>query len=178
MLLPLALAAGVLTPLMATTVLSLGLVATVSSLGRPRTAVAKPTRRAVGLSETEILGALSRLHDDLQLDASQDRLWYKAEKAGWGCVGNLQACLNKQRTETLALLAQPGADMRSVARCLEDLKSEQQQLCAANRERWLSVYDALNADQKERVRLFFKTTLEQADADEPVARTGLAQSTS
>lgn len=178
MLLPLAIAAGVLTPLMATTVLSLGLLASASALGRPRTAAARPTRRTAGLSETVLLNGLSRLHDDLQLDASQDRLWNKAEKAGWGNIGNVHTCLKKQRAETLPLLAQPGADMRFVARCLQDLKSEEQQLCAANRERWLSVYDALNADQKERVRLFFKTTLEQAELDEPMARTGLAQSTS
>lgn len=107
-----------------------------------------------------------------------DRLWNKAEKAGWGNIGNVQACLKKQRAETLILLAQPGADMRSIARCLDDLKSEQEQLCAANRERWLKVYDALNADQKERVRLFFKTRLERAEPAEPIARTGSTQSLS
>jgi len=172
MLFPFAIfAAGVLTPLLATTVLSLGLVAREAMLAHARTPAAKPVRRVDKLRnhprETSILHDLSldlsRLHDELKLDASQDRLWYKAEKAGWGDMSNVQTCLQEQRTETLALLAQPGADMRAIVRCLDDFRSEEYKLCAANRERWLNVYDALGTEQKEQVRVFFRNRMELAN---------------
>ena len=171
MLFPFAIfAAGVLTPLLATTVLSLGLVARAATLAHARTPAAKPVRRVDKLRnhprETSILHDLSldlsRLHDELKLDASKDRLWYKAEKAGWGDMSNVQTCLQEQRTETLALLAQPGADMRAIVRCLDDFRSEEYKLCAANRERWLNVYDALRTDQKDQVCVFLKKKMEQA----------------
>ena len=171
MLFPFAIfAAGVLTPLLATTVLSLGLVARAATLAHARTPAAKPVRRVDKLRnhprETSILHDLSldlsRLHDELKLDAIQDRLWYKAEKAGWGDMSSVQTCLQEQRTETLALLAQPGADMRAIARCLDDFQSEEKKLRVANRERWLNVYDALRTDQKEQVCVFLKKKMEQA----------------
>ena len=171
MLFPFALfAAGVLTPLFATTVLSLGLVARAATLAHARTPAAKPVRRVDKPRnhplETSLLHTLSldlsRLHDELKLDAGQDRLWYKAEKAGWGDLSSVQACWQKQRTETLALLAQPGADMRAIVRCLDDFRSEEYKLCAANLERWLNVYDALRSDQKEQVHVFLKNEMEQA----------------
>ena len=81
MLLPLAIAAGVLTPLMATTVLSLGLLASASALGRPRTAAARPTRRTAGLSETVLLNGLSRLHNDLHraLERGELQAWFQPQ---------------------------------------------------------------------------------------------------
>jgi len=171
MLFPFAIfAAGVLTPLLATTVLSLGLVARAATLAHARTPAAKPVRRVDKLRnhprETSILHDLSLdlslLHDELKLDAGQDTLWYKAEKAGWASMSTVQACLQKQHTQTLALLAQPGLDMRAIARCLDDFQSEEKKLCVANRERWLNVYDTLRQDQKEQVCVFLKQKMEQA----------------
>ena len=178
MLFPLAfVAAGVLTPLLATTVLSLGLVASAVTLAHGRTPAAKSVRRVAPRRDrprdasilSKLSVDLSRLHDELKLDVSQDTLWHKAEKAGWGNMSSVQTCLQKHYTETLSLLAQPGADMRSIAKCLEDFQSEEKRLCVANRERWLNVYDALNTEQKEQVRVFFKNKLErvhQADGAE------------
>ena len=165
MLFPLALlTAGVLTPLVATTVLSLGLVVSASSRMPPKTPTAKPTRRADLPPETPMLNALSRLHDELKLDVSQDTLWCKAEKADWGTLGQTQTCLHLKRTEMLALLAQPGADLRAVARHFDDFQAEEQRRCVANRERWLTVYEALDGEQREKVRFFLINRLEQSAA--------------
>ena len=166
MLFPLALlAAGVLTPLVATTVLSLGLVVSASSR-MAKTPTEKPARPTGLPPETPILNALSRLHDELKLDVSQDTLWCKAEKADWGTLGQTQTCLHLKRTEMLTLLAQPGADLRAVARHFDDFQAEEQRRCVANRERWLTVYEALDGEQREKVRSFLINRLEQsASAD-------------
>ena len=163
MFFPLALfAAGVLTPLVATTVLTVGLMTTASTLTRTATPRRKPVRHTDRPPEVPILNELARLHDELKLDVSQDTLWCKAEKADWCNMSHVQAGLRKQRDEIAALLAEPGVDLRTVAKQLDDFQSEGHQQCAANRERWLSVYDALDANQKEQVRVFFRNKMEQA----------------
>jgi len=153
--------AGVLTPLLATTALSLGLLASAATLAQSRTPATKPVRRVDRPRSTPILNELARLHDELKLDVSQDTLWCKAEKADWCNMSRVQTGLRQQHEEILVLLAQTGADLRSVAKRIDDFQAEGQKLGTANRERWLNVYDALNASQKEQVRVFFKKKLEQ-----------------
>jgi len=148
------------------------LVAAVSlSLGLAATAFAMPRdgdscTPGAGMHEQRMdhgMKGMSRLHDDLKLDAKQEALWQNAEKATKDNMSSLHERFQKQREETQAMLNQPGADLRAVLKRMDDLKAEGQKQHEANRDRWLTVYDALDAGQKEKARLFFKAMLEHND---------------
>lgn len=106
---------------------------------------------------------MSRLHDDLKLDAKQEALWQDADKAAKDHKVSMGERMRKQREETQALLNQPGADLRAVLKRMDDFRTEGQKQHEAGRERWLAVYDALNPEQKEKVRLFFKSRMDRMD---------------
>ena len=110
---------------------------------------------------------MSRLHDELKLDARQEALWKVAEQAGKDNMAGMRERFSKQREENLALLKQPGADLRAVLKRMDELKAEGQKQHEANRDRWLTVYDSLNAEQKEKARLFFLGKLERMERGGP-----------
>lgn len=139
------------------------------SLGLAATAFAMPRGGegcGTGMYERHMkhgMKEMSRLHDDLKLDARQEALWQAADKAGKENMDGMRERFRKQREETQALLNQPGADLRAVAKRMDELKAEGQKRHEASRDRWLAVYDALNAEQKEKARLFFKSKLERME---------------
>jgi len=104
---------------------------------------------------------MARLHDDLKLDARQEALWQDAAKAGREAIGGMRERMRKEHDETLVMLSQPGADLHALAKRMDDFRAQVQQQHLANRERWLAVYDALNAEQKEKARLFVKSSFER-----------------
>jgi protein CpxP len=104
---------------------------------------------------------MSRLHDELKLDAKQEALWQDAEqsnKAGMRAMGEQ---MRKQRAEALATVSQPGADLRAVLKQMDEAREAGRKQREAERDRWLAVYDSLDAAQKEKARLFFKGKLER-----------------
>jgi uncharacterized membrane protein len=104
---------------------------------------------------------MARLHDDLKLDAKQEALWQDAAKAGREAMQGARERMRKEHEETLAMLSQPGADLRALAKRMDDFRAQVQQQHLANRDRWLAVYDVLNAEQKEKARLFIKSRFER-----------------
>lgn len=104
---------------------------------------------------------MARLHDDLKLDARQEAAWQEAKTAATASMGGMRDQMRKQREETLAALSQPGADLRAIAKHMDELRDAGRKQHEANRDRWLAVYDLLNAEQKEKARLFFKNKLER-----------------
>ena len=105
---------------------------------------------------------MARLHDELKLDAKQESLWKDAVKAGQDSRVGMRERFTKHHEEMLALLSQPGADLRAVLKRMDEFKAEGEKQREASRDQWLKVYDALSAGQKEKARLFFKGKLEQA----------------
>ncbi len=106
---------------------------------------------------------MMRLHDDLKLNAKQEALWQeavKAKQANMGPSGDPRMHMRPQYEEIQAMLNQPGADLRAVAKRMDELKGEQQKQREVTREQWLAVYDTLNTEQKEKVRVFFKDRFE------------------
>lgn len=97
-----------------------------------------------------------RLHDELKLDAKQEALWQDALKFSKESFAGGRERFRKHHEEIAALLNQPNADLRVIAKRMDELRSEGQKRHEAVRERWLSVYDALSPGQKEKVRLFLK----------------------
>ncbi|MBK7424085.1 MAG: periplasmic heavy metal sensor [Propionivibrio sp.] len=110
---------------------------------------------------------MSRLHNELKLDAKQEALWKDAEQAGKDNMASMRERFSKQREENLSLLKQPGADLRAVLKRMDELKAEGKKQHEANRDRWLTVYDSLNAEQKEKARLFFLGKLERMERGGP-----------
>ncbi len=104
---------------------------------------------------------MKRLHDDLKLDAAQETLWQNAATAGKNSRGEMREQMKQHRQAVLATLDKPGADLRTALKQMDELKAEGNKRREAARERWLSVYDSLNAEQKEKARLFFKSKLER-----------------
>ncbi|MEI7429469.1 MAG: periplasmic heavy metal sensor [Betaproteobacteria bacterium] len=104
---------------------------------------------------------MTRLHDDLKLNAKQEALWQEAEKTSKEGMNGMHERFTKHHEEIKALLSKPGADLRDIAKRMDEFKAEGQKQREANRDRWLAVYDTLNAEQKEQARVFFKSKFEQ-----------------
>lgn len=153
--------AAVLSPIVATTALSFGLLATVSARKSryPRAAQALPSHRSRPGND------LLPLHDELRLDSWQETVWNRIEKASWDSLNNGCGRFREQNEELLALLNEPAVDLRTVLKRLDEFKAESQKQHEAGRERWLTVYDALDVTQKERTRTFLKNRLERLVVD-------------
>jgi protein CpxP len=104
---------------------------------------------------------MSRLHDDLKLDARQEALWQEAEqfskhrhardgRADAPAAGRDAGRRSASRGPTCAPCSQ-----------MDDLRDAGRKQREAGRDRWLAVYDSLDASQKEKARLFFKSKLER-----------------
>lgn len=104
---------------------------------------------------------MQRLHDDLKLDAKQEAQWQDAQKFAKDTFDGAFEQGRKQHEEINAALSQPGVDLRAILKRMDDLRAERQKQHDAVRDRWLAVYDTLNADQKEKVRQFFKAGAER-----------------
>ena len=104
--------------------------------------------------------AFERLRDELKLDARQEALWKEARDFVHGQRDAMREHFRKERAEIGTLLDQPGADLRAVAKRMDELRAEGLKQRDAVRERWFAVYDSLDAGQKEKARLFFKSGAE------------------
>ncbi|NMQ05176.1 periplasmic heavy metal sensor [Candidatus Accumulibacter phosphatis] len=104
---------------------------------------------------------MSRLHDDLKLDARQDALWQDAEQFSRTSMREMGEQWRKHHEEVLASVSKPGADLRAVVKQMDELKDAGRKQREAGRDRWLAVYDSLDAAQKEKARLFFKSKIER-----------------
>jgi len=107
--------------------------------------------------------AMVRLHDELKLDAKQEALWKDAERFAKDQRDGMKDRFGAHHDEIKAMLDKPGADLRAVVRRMDELKAEGAKQRDAVRERWLSVYDSLNPEQKEQARVFFKTGMDRME---------------
>lgn len=104
---------------------------------------------------------MSRLHGELKLDARQEALWQDAEQFSQTSMRDMREQMRKHREEALAAVSKPGADLRAILKQMDDLRDGGRQQREAGRDRWLAVYDSLDAAQKEKARVFFKGKLER-----------------
>lgn len=159
MFFPLAIAgATVLSPIIATTLLSLGLVARASLMHPSRTLshVANGGKPVHGLNE------LSRLHDELKLDTWQETLWHKAEKGDWSDQSEECDCLRKRYEAVLGMLSEPANDLQP-----GDTRIDASNALDARHARWMAVYETLGPEQKKVASQFYKTKLEQLECFKP-----------
>ncbi len=133
-----------------------------------------PRHHGMGLGAGLNFGFSQRLHDELKLDAKQEALWQEALKFSRESFDGGRERFRKHHEEIAAMLNQPDADLRVIAKRMDDLRAEGRKQHEVVRERWLSVYDALSPGQKEKVRLFLKERSDRhgSDCDRPGRRGG------
>ena len=145
--------------LLATLSLSLGLAVTAQAMPRG-------DHHGMGMQAQHAMfqgRAMSRLHDELKLDAKQEAQWKATEQFVQEQHTAGRERFQKNHAELKAMLDQPGADLRAVAKRMDDLRADGMKQREAVRERWLAFYDSLNGEQKEKARLFFKSGMERME---------------
>ena len=159
MFFPLAIAgATVLSPIIATALLSFGLVARASLVHQSKT----PLRAANGSKPVHGLNELSRLHDELKLDTRQETLWHKAEKGDWSDKGEECECLRKRYEAVLGMLSETATDFQPGDSRIDTLDAPE-----ARHGRWMAVYETLGPEQKKLASQFYKAKLEQLECFRP-----------
>ena len=143
---PLALlAAATLTPIAATTVLSIGMVVSTAAF-----ALARLQRETASV----VTGA-GDLRSELRLDAHQDTLWTQAEDADFEANGTQFARLRQNYEQTLARLKEPGIDVNALAAQMDEFTAAERALRGQVSERWKALYATLDAGQRLRAGDFF-----------------------
>lgn len=99
---------------------------------------------------------MMRLHDELKLDAKQEALWNDAMSFARDNGGAMRDRMIKEHEEIKAMLDKPGTDLHAVSKRMDDMRTQGMAMRSALHERWFAVYDALNPQQKEQVRVYFK----------------------
>lgn len=162
---------------MKTTLIRSLVTALVLSIGAAGAVVAAPGEMGCGAAgwnpEQRMqrgLKDMSRLHDDLKLDARQDALWQDAEKGMRSHMGEMRDQMRKQRDATLATLNQPGSDLRAAIKQMDETREAARKQHEANRERWLTLYDNLNPEQQEKARQFISQKLMRMQSMEKMRR--------
>jgi len=112
------------------------------------------------------LGVMARLHDKLKLNEQQETLWKKARETSRETFKSMRGGSGQELREKMrAEIDKTDADLRSIMQ-LADQQREQMraQMEAARKQTrgaWLAVYDTLDANQKEQVRLAIKQRMER-----------------
>lgn len=139
--------------------LSLGLAA--SAFAMPRGEHPGPHTGMTEHHMTLHMRSMQRLHDDLKLDEKQEALWKEADSFARETMPGMRERFRTHHEEIAAQLNQPNADLRALAKRMDDFRADRQKQHEAVRDRWLAVYDALNPEQKAKARLYFKAKLDR-----------------
>lgn len=102
------------------------------------------------------MGNMERLHNKLNLSASQEELWKKAQAASREAYQKTRAGSRDLHDRMRAEIDKPGADMKQVMELGDQMRAQMETTRKQVRAAWLPVYDSLDANQKEQVRLAVK----------------------
>jgi hypothetical protein len=106
-----------------------------------------------------------RLHRDLNLNAQQEDLWKKAQTAQREAFRSMRAKGEENRAKLRVEIDKPGVDLKKFAQLRDQLRTQMQAQMEAARKQvraaWFAVYDALDANQKERVRVAIRDGMDR-----------------
>jgi protein CpxP len=98
-----------------------------------------------------------RLHKQLNLTPQQEALWQKARDAQRESFKAMHTKGEETRAKLRAEIDKPGADLKQFAQLGDQMRAQMhEQMEAAHKQvraAWFGVYDALDAKQKEQVRV-------------------------
>ena len=107
-----------------------------------------------------------RLHKELNLNPQQEDLWKKAQLAQRDAFESMRAKGEETRAKLRVEIDKPGADLKQFAQLRDQSRLQMHaQMEAARtqvRAAWFALYDALDASQKERVRLAISDGMDRA----------------
>jgi len=105
----------------------------------------------------EGMHGFGRLHKQLNLNPQQEELWQKAQTAQRDAFKSLRTTGEQNRAKLRAEIDKPGADLKQFAQTRDQLREQMRtQMDASHkqvRDAWFALYDTLDANQKEQVRL-------------------------
>ncbi len=106
-----------------------------------------------------------KLHKELNLNAQQEELWKKAQAAQRDAFRSTRAKGEETRAKLRVEIDKPGADLKQFAQLRDQLRAQMHAQMEAARKQvratWFVVYDALDANQKERVRLAIRDGMDR-----------------
>jgi protein CpxP len=107
-----------------------------------------------------------RLHKQLNLNAEQEALWQKARDAQREAFKGMRTKGEETRAKLRAEIDKPGADLKQFAQMSDQVRAQMhEQMEAAHKQvrgAWFNVYDALDAKQKEQVRVAVRDGMDRA----------------
>ena len=106
-----------------------------------------------------------RLHKQLNLNPQQEALWQKARDAQRESFKAMRTRGEETRAKMRAEIDKPGADLKQFAQLGDQMRAQMhEQMEAAHKQTraaWFGVYDALDAKQKEQVRVAIRDGMDR-----------------
>jgi len=106
-----------------------------------------------------------RLHKELNLNAQQEELWKKAQAAQRDAFKALREMDAEARANLKAEIDKPGVDLKQFAQYRDQLRERMHTQMEATRKQvqtaWFGVYDALDATQREQVRVAIRDGMDR-----------------
>ncbi|HUL93403.1 MAG TPA: periplasmic heavy metal sensor [Burkholderiales bacterium] len=106
-----------------------------------------------------------RLHKELNLNATQEELWKKAQAAQQEAFKTMRAKGEETRARLRAEIDKPGVDLKQYAQMSDKLRDETRAQMEATRKQvrtaWFGVYDSLDAKQREQVRVAIRDGMDR-----------------
>lgn len=103
---------------------------------------------------------LGSLHDKLKLTERQETLWNRARAAS---LAQMKPRMSERRQELLIYkeaISDPQVDLRALSRKMDERRDHALKESREMRERWLALYDSLDARQREVARTFLLERIE------------------
>ena len=107
--------------------------------------------------QMEGMHGFARLHKQLNLNPQQEELWQKAQTAQRDAFKSMRTTGEQNRAKLRAEIDKPGADLKQFAQTHDQLREQMRSQMDAShkqvRDAWFALYDTLDANQKEQVRV-------------------------
>ena len=124
-----------------------------------------PGPRGQGPEGMGSIRGFERLHRELNLNPQQEELWKKAQAAQRDAFRSMRAKGEETRAKLRVEIDKPGADLKQFAQLRDQLRSQTNAQTEAARKQvraaWFAVYDALDTNQKERVRVAIRDGMDR-----------------
>jgi hypothetical protein len=106
-----------------------------------------------------------RLHKQLKLNPQQEELWKKAQATQREVMQKTMAAGREQHAKLRAEIDQPGVDLKQFMQHMDQMHEQLRAQMGAThkqvRDAWFAVYDALDAAQKEQVRVAIREGMDR-----------------
>jgi hypothetical protein len=107
-----------------------------------------------------------RLHRQLNLNPQQEDLWKRAQGLQREALQTMRAKAQETRAKLRVEIDKAGVDLKQFAQLGDKLRDEMRAQGEATRKQvraaWFAVYDALNPEQKEQVRVAIRDGMDRA----------------